>query len=254
MARKPKHIPQQGERFGRFVVVRSGDPEIDPKTKKKKSRYWCQCDCGSDVKLVRGASLVDGSIQSCGCLHNEVFSEILSESTHGKKYNNYDLSGEYGLGYTFKNEVFYFDLEDYDKIKDICWYFNTKGYVVGHDTINTKKQIKMHQLILPTYDGCVADHIDTNAKNDNRKMNLRIATQEENTRNRKTPNNNTSGKTGVSFDKNKTKWVAYIGYNKQNIYLGSFVSYQDAVNARTEAEDKYFGEFKYTEDNKIKGE
>ena len=36
-----------------------------------------------------------------------------------KKYNRYDLSGEYGIGWTTNtNHVFYFDLEDYEKIKD----------------------------------------------------------------------------------------------------------------------------------------
>ena len=29
-----------------------------------------------------------------------------------KQYNNYDLSGEYGIGYLFNGEEFYFDLED----------------------------------------------------------------------------------------------------------------------------------------------
>lgn len=33
--------------------------------------------------------------------------------------NTYDLSGEYGIGYTTKGEEFWFDLEDYDKIKSI---------------------------------------------------------------------------------------------------------------------------------------
>lgn len=39
MARKSPHIPQPGERFGRLVVIRKGEDEIDPKTKKHKSRY-----------------------------------------------------------------------------------------------------------------------------------------------------------------------------------------------------------------------
>lgn len=245
MSRKPRHIPQPGERFGRFVVIRKGEPEIDLKTGKKKSRYWCQCDCGSEEKLVRGANLVDGSIQSCGCLHSEMSSQILAASSHGKKYNNFDLSGSYGIGYTFKNEEFYFDIDDYDKIKDICWYIDARGYVVGHNIVGSKKQIKMHQIILPTDDGYIVDHINTDQKNDNRKSNLRIATQGENTRNRKISSNNTSGKTGVSFDKRKNQWVAYIGYNKNNIYLGAFVNRQDALNARIEAEKKYFGEFQY---------
>ena len=34
----------------------------------------------------------------------------LKGNKNHKKYNNYDLTGEYGIGYTFKNEEFYFDL------------------------------------------------------------------------------------------------------------------------------------------------
>ena len=246
MARKQKHIPQIGERFTRLVVIRKGDPEIDPKTKKRKSRYWCQCDCGSPEKLIRGASLVNGSIQSCGCLHKEVaFKTANTKISHGKKYNKYNLAGEYGIGYTFQNEEFYFDLEDFDKIKDICWYINSKGYVVGHKLDGSNKDVKMHQLVMPTNNGYIVDHINTHKKSDNRKSNLRIATQKENARNRRIAKNNTSGKTGVSFDKRKDKWIAYIGYNHKIIYLGNFDKYDDAVQARQKAEDKYFGEFKY---------
>ncbi|WP_368488451.1 hypothetical protein [Clostridium sp. BJN0013] len=37
------------------------------------------------------------------------------------KYNTYDLTGEYGIGYDAKGNIFYFDLEDYDRIKDFYW-------------------------------------------------------------------------------------------------------------------------------------
>lgn len=37
-----------------------------------------------------------------------------------KRYNRYDLTGEYGIGYTNQGVEFYFDLEDYDKIKEYC--------------------------------------------------------------------------------------------------------------------------------------
>ena len=39
-----------------------------------------------------------------------------------KKYNTYDLSGEYGIGYSNSGKEFYFDLDDYDLIKEI--YYN----------------------------------------------------------------------------------------------------------------------------------
>ena len=246
MKRKPPHIPQPGERFGRLVVVRKGEDYVDPKSGKKKSRYWCQCDCESPEKLILGTALTSGAIKSCGCLHREISSETAkTKISHGKKYNDYDLTGDYGIGYTFNGEEFYFDLEDYEKIRNICWHMHIRGYITGHVVGSDKREIKMHQLILPTNDQYVVDYINTHAKNDNRKSNLRVATQMENTRNRRMLRNNTSGRTGVSYDKDSNRWVAYIGYNHKQIFLGRFDNFDDAVKAREKAEDKYFKEFKY---------
>ena len=54
-------------------------------------------------------------------------------SKHNKKYNWYDLSGEFGIGFTQNDILFYFDLEDYDKIKNYCWRFNEYGTLIAHD-------------------------------------------------------------------------------------------------------------------------
>ena len=54
--------------------------------------------------------------------------------------------------------------------------------------------------------------------------------------------NNTSGKTGVSYNKKNSNYVAYIKVDYKQIYLGSFQSKEDAVKARKAAELKYFGE------------
>ena len=61
-----------------------------------------------------------------------------------KKYNTYDLSGEYGIGYTSKGEEFWFDLNDYNKIKDYCWYYNSNGYLCSQNA--NCKHIYFHRL------------------------------------------------------------------------------------------------------------
>lgn len=246
MARKSPRIPKPGDRFDRLVVKRKGEDYIDPKSGKHKSQYWCQCDCNSPEKLILGTALTAGKIRSCGCLHREVASETAkTKISHGKKYNKYDLSGEYGIGYTTKGQEFYFDLEDYDKIKDICWYIN-RGYLVGEDCSQTpSKTVRMHQIILPTEQDYIADHIFSDRKNDNRKSNLRVATQKENTRNRKMSRNNTSGHTGVSFSKRYKKWAAYIRFEDKQYHLGYFKQKKDAIAARKKAEKEMFGDFRY---------
>lgn len=51
---------------------------------------------------------------------------------------------------------------------------------------------------------------------------------------------NSSGFKGVSWNKKRGKWLAQIGFKSKNIFLGYFDKKQDAINARKEAEDKYF--------------
>lgn len=56
--------------------------------------------------------------------------------------------------------------------------------------------------------------------------------------------NNTSGVTGVHFDKSRNKWMAYITYNNRRIFLGYFNNKEDAIEARIAAEIEYFGDYR----------
>lgn len=232
----------KGQRFGRLVVMSRG-----PNNKSKNAQWWCLCDCQLNnpederkLTLVVGTNLTRGITKSCGCLQKEITSKIMS------KPNKYDLSGEYGVGFTSKPDShgrfeFYFDLEDYDKIKDYTWSFSN-DYL--RDTKD--RSVAMHQIILPTTDGFAPEHIHgERSKNDNRKENLRAATQSQNMMNTKIRKNNTSGTKGVYWRNDINKWSVGIWVNKKHISLGCFDHLEDAVNARKAAEDKYFGEFSY---------
>lgn len=160
-----------------------------------------------------------------------------------RKYNKYDLSGEYGVGWTSNtNKEFYFDLEDYDKIKDYCWReYRQKD--CDHITLRTRdresgKNIMMHCLVFGKY----CDHINRNPL-DNRKGNLRIATAKENARNSSVAKNNTSGVSGVTWNKRDNMWQARIGIDWKSKSLGYFNNKDDAIKARLKAEKEYFGEF-----------
>lgn len=80
------------------------------------------------------------------------------------------------------------------------------------------------------------DHINRN-KTDNRLCNLREVTHQANSINKALRSDNTSGVTGVSKHKASNKWFVRISVNKQNKYLGSFDSFEDAVKARLTAEE-----------------
>lgn len=54
---------------------------------------------------------------------------------------------------------------------------------------------------------------------------------------------NTSGVTGVFYDKEREKWVASITYDHKRKLLGRFTSKDDAIKARLDKEAELFKEF-----------
>ena len=223
-----------GDVYGRLTILKEVEPHITPSGQKVRM-VLAQCSCGSDPFEVTLSNLRSGLTTSCGCLQKEHAKEA------SKKYNTYDLTGEYGIGWTSKGEPFYFDLEDYDLIKDYMWYIDKDRYVVTKDA-DTKKMIRMHRLVMNASEGMVIDHI-FHETNDNRKSQLREVTYSQNNMNRRIQKNSISGVTGVTWYKQNSKWIAQIYVNEKRIYLGSFTNIEDAIQARLEAEKKYFGGF-----------
>lgn len=235
-------IDLTGQRFGRLTVVERVEDWIYP-SGKPRPQWLCHCDCGNDI-IVKSHRLLNRETKSCGCL---IIDTAKTMGLNNKKYNHYDLSGEYGIGYTSKGNVFYFDLEDYEKIKDYYWSINS-GYLKSQTSNATgKKHILFHRVILPNAEK--VDHINHNTL-DNRKTNLRDVNHQKNMMNRVLPKNNKSGVLGVHWHNRDEVWEVEIGYKKKNYYLGRFKDFDEAVKVRKEAEQKYFGEYSY--DNSMK--
>jgi hypothetical protein len=82
------------------------------------------------------------------------------------------------------------------------------------------------------------DHINGDVT-DNRPGNLRDATPSENCRNQKRPRNNVSGVMGVWFDQRRGRWRAEARNNGTNHKLGSFNTKEEAIAARSIANDRF---------------
>ena len=232
-----------GQRFGRLTVMHETEPYVQSNG-KRLIMWHCLCDCNNKCDVPTG-DLRSGHTKSCGCMQKD---NILHINNSKKKVNKYDVdTNKYGIGYDLLGNEFYFDKEDYEKIKDFYWS-DKHGYVVTQSA-ETRKMIHMHRLIMDVPNDKDVDHINHNKK-DNRKQNLRIVSRQENMCNTSMKSNNKSGVTGIHFDKRFGKWIAQIGYKGKKIYLGSFLKFDDAVKVRKEAEEKYFGEYSY--DNSIK--
>lgn len=237
-----RNIDLTGMQFGRWTVLYKVEDYID-ENDRRFTMWHCQCICGTE-RDIKERNLIEGNTQSCGCLKDE---RKGSFNILNRRTNIYDLSHEYGIGYTNKGEMFYFDLDDYEKINKYCWV-QSNGYIVAREYGSQNKNINMHRLIMNMLDNddsnIYIDHINHN-KSDNRKLNLRLVTNSQNQMNRKTPLNNTSGVIGVSWSKSKQKWRAYIEKDSKYIHLGYYDEFEDAVAARKIGEEKYYGEYSY---------
>jgi hypothetical protein len=222
--------------FGRLKVLKQSDDYVNP-SGRHYAQWLCECDCKDHNQIiVRGADLKNGSTKSCGCISRE----------RVKKYNNYikksDEYGVYYIGLTLNtNQEFYVDAQDYNLIKDYCWceIIHKNYHSLEAWNPNDKSSVVMTHLIMGKY----YDHIDRNPLN-NRRYNLREYASSQNHMNSSMSSNNTSGVTGVHFDKRINMWIARIN-DKPNhriiVYKGT--SKQEAIIARLKAELLYYKEF-----------
>lgn len=229
-----------GKTFGRLLVIEQAEDYINPQG-THYANWLCECQCNKHTKLtVLGTNLKGNKSTSCGC---KTIEWIKNNCT---KTNVYDLeSKEYGIGYTSKGEEFWFDKEDYDLIKNYYWYYDKYGYLMSK---REKKYVRLHALIMNPPKGQLVDHIvhkKTGEHNyDNRKSNLRIVNKSQNGMNSTIKKNNTSGMTGVSYDKKRSGWVAQI--KKGSIQKSkTFKTFEEAVAMRKQWEEELFGEYSF---------
>ena len=109
------------------------------------------------------------------------------------------------------------------------------------------KRYKAHRIVMALFTGSdlgdfQVDHADNDGLN-NDPLNLRVAVQQQNSRNRGMQKNNTSGCKGVTRIKNRGKWEAKIQIDGKTLHLGYFEEIADAATAYDRAAREHFGEF-----------
>lgn len=142
--------------------------------------------------------------------------------------------------------------DDYEELVLKFKWFLCKGrgntlYAAANNWHDNKNHgFQMHRLIMnfPKYK--LVDHINGNGL-DNRKENLRLANEQQNTHNSKPSKNNKLKIKGVieSKEKRRKKFAARIYYNGKGINLGRYFTIQEATVAYNNAAKKYFGEFAF---------
>lgn len=133
------------------------------------------------------------------------------------------------------------DREDYDLVSKRKWFAHLSRKVYYAESKEKGKTIKMHRLIMNAPPGMEVDHLNRDGL-DNRKANLRVVTATENKQNKGIYNNNKSGTPGVYHSirtRGRKPWHAQITRNGRQVLIGRFLTKEEAIAARKEAENAY---------------
>lgn len=233
---KEKHNSVIGRQTGDFKVISVCNG------KNKSKSFNCQCVYCGQIKEYSYFSIYNSP--HCNCHEEQV-------SSYGYK----QIGNDYALYIPYKDifmEVL-IDAEAYSKISKYNWRIlfrddKPKGIVTTID----QKLISMGSVVLGVYTSVDSDYrIISLNKNplDNRKSNLALVTTSDQAAYRRISKSNISGHKGVCRRNSVTNpWQAYIKVNSERIHLGCFPTYEEAVAAREQAEQKYF-KYKYVEEN-----
>ncbi len=137
------------------------------------------------------------------------------------------------------------DVEDYEELNKVKWHLfedkkKKKFYAVRTED---RRNVFMHRRIMNAPGGTIVDHVNRDGL-DNRKANLRIATNMQNCWNSERGfYNGTSKYKGVRLDKRSGRWYARIKHNGREMYLGSFETEVQAAIAYDDAAQALCGQF-----------
>jgi hypothetical protein len=135
--------------------------------------------------------------------------------------------------------------ESYRGKKDeVVGKVGTWGYLL---TSVDNRTCQLHRLIFMYHHGyltpkMVVDHIN-GIRTDNRIENLREITYSQNRYNSKLNSRNACGVRGVYFLKSRKKWKVIIKVDGKDMYLGLYLTLEEAAEVSIAAQKKYFGEF-----------
>ena len=121
------------------------------------------------------------------------------------------------------------DIEDIEKCSQYKWHIRNSGnnqYAIS--SLPNNKKLHLHRFVLGYEGECDVDHIDHNGLN-NKKENLRIVSHADNIRNQKI---NRKGIKRVSSG----RYQVTITQNYITKYLGTYDTYEEALQARINAE------------------
>lgn len=212
-----------GQVYGRLTAVKRVPKPIG----SKRAAWWlCKCECGNDV-VVSANYLTMGRKTHCGCNKPPIKGVKGRNTKHGQSQTRL-----YKMWIGIKGRCNNPTCSTYPN-------YGGKGIVIDREW-NDKFEAFMDWSLSHGYaENLSIDRIDPSGNYC--PDNCRWVGKDVQAFNQRMKKNNTTGYTGVSYFKDRKKYVASIGYKGKYIYLGSFDTVEEAAEKREEANRKYYG-------------
>ncbi len=141
------------------------------------------------------------------------------------------------------------DDEDFEWLSGFSWHIQDgkrrQGYA-GTKLGKRGSDLYMHRMIAEKMfnpEGkWQVDHVNGDSF-DNQRSNIRLSTQAQNLMNARKRKGTLSKYKGVTWNRNRETWNAYITVNKEFVHLGVFRNEMKAAKAYDEAAKEHFKEF-----------
>lgn len=212
-----------GKRFG-LLTVTGEEKQFITKGGYAYLRQMCKCDCGNDV-ITRKSNLTSGKVISCGCVQR---------GPGGVLHKRHNMYGTpiYQTWFAMKSRC------SNDKDAYIYTVYKDRGITVCEKWLSFSGFFE--DMGDSHVDGYSIDRID----NDKGyfKENCRWADATTQAFNQRKSPKNTSGKTGVHWDKKSNKWrVKFTIPRTKTIDIKWFKYLWDAVFYRMQMEQEHYG-------------
>lgn len=174
-----------------------------------------------------------------GCPKCGTIRRGINKTNHYLNKRDWEISQpeEYKLIPLTRGKFSKVDNDDFEKLKTINWTLCSNGYVTSR-----KLNMFIHRFIMDCPQDMVVDHINHDTL-DNRRINLRVCTQQENMYNSRPRKDSTSKYKGVYFDKIRGRIFSSIYHNGSSNFLGYYETEEEAALAYDEKAKEIFGEF-----------